>query len=139
MIIIGVGFHPEFHQNASVDTESGEFQQERLAHRKETERFYRALAGQNVRVGMEASGPIVSKLVFVFPVHTSSKHSTLEAVSGPMARQVGSEDSNGKIDGLLNAAGRGRDDWKLVGTRRCGRRVGVGRVRIAPAASEPQR
>jgi hypothetical protein len=51
---------------------------------------------------------------------------------------VGSEDSNGKIDGLLNAAGRGRDDWKLVGARRRGRRVGVGRVRIAPAAGEPQ-
>jgi hypothetical protein len=41
---------------------------------------------------------------------SSSKHSTL-AVSGPFARQIGSEDSNGKIDGLLNA-GRGRDDWK---------------------------
>jgi len=56
MIIIGVGFHPEFQQIASVDTDGGEFQEERLAHREEAEKFYRALAGQKVRVGMEASG-----------------------------------------------------------------------------------
>jgi uncharacterized repeat protein (TIGR03803 family) len=56
MIIIGVDFHPEFQQIASVDTESGEFQEKRLAHRKEAETFYRALAGQKVCVGMEAGG-----------------------------------------------------------------------------------
>jgi transposase len=58
MIIMGVDFHPEFQQIASVDTDSGEFQEKRLAHREETEEFYRALAaaGQPVRVGMEASG-----------------------------------------------------------------------------------
>jgi transposase len=56
MIIIGVDFHPEFQQMASVDTDTGEFQEKRLAHREEAERFYRALAGQKVRVGMEASG-----------------------------------------------------------------------------------
>ncbi len=56
MIIIGVDFHPEFQQIASVDTETGEFQEKRLAHREEAEGFYRALAGQKVRVGMEASG-----------------------------------------------------------------------------------
>ena len=58
MIIIGVDFHPEFQQIASVDTETGEFQEKRLAHREEAERFYRGLAaaGQKVRVGMEASG-----------------------------------------------------------------------------------
>src|SRR5881409_255869 len=56
MIIIGVDFHPEFQQIASVDTETGEFQEKRLAHREEAETFYRALAGQKVRVGMEASG-----------------------------------------------------------------------------------
>src|SRR6266699_290670 len=58
MIIIGVDFHPEFQQIAWVDTESGEFQEQRLAHREEAEKFYRALAaaGQKVRVGMEASG-----------------------------------------------------------------------------------
>jgi transposase len=39
-----------------VDTDSGEFKEERLAHREEAENFYRALAGQKVRVGMEASG-----------------------------------------------------------------------------------
>jgi transposase len=41
---------------ASVDTDTGEFQEKRLAHREEAETFYRALAGQKVRVGMEASG-----------------------------------------------------------------------------------
>jgi transposase len=56
MIIIGVDFHPEFQQIASVDTDTGEFQEKRLAHREEAEAFYRALAGQKVRVGMEASG-----------------------------------------------------------------------------------
>src|SRR5947208_3210376 len=56
MIIIGVDFHPEFQQIASVDTETGEFQEKRLAHREDAEMFYRALAGQKVRVGMEASG-----------------------------------------------------------------------------------
>src|ERR1700720_497501 len=56
MIIIGVDFHPEFQQIASVDTDTGEFQEKRLAHREEAEKFYRTLAGQKVRVGMEASG-----------------------------------------------------------------------------------
>jgi len=58
MIIIGVDFHPEFQQIASVDTDTGEFQEKRLVHREEAENFYRALAatGHNVRVGMEASG-----------------------------------------------------------------------------------
>jgi transposase len=56
MIIIGVDFHPEFQQIASVDTDSGEFQEKRLAHPAEAEQFYRALSGAKVRVGMEASG-----------------------------------------------------------------------------------
>jgi len=56
MIIIGVDFHPEFEQIALVDSDTGEFQEKRLAHREEAEKFYRALAGQKVRVGMEASG-----------------------------------------------------------------------------------
>src|ERR1700685_4644977 len=56
MIIIGVDFHPEFQQIASVDTDTGEFQEKRLGHREDGEAFYRGLAGQKVRVGMEASG-----------------------------------------------------------------------------------
>src|SRR5712691_10707038 len=56
MIIIGVDFHPEFQQIASVDTATGEFQERRLTHPEEAEKFYRALAGQKVCVGMEASG-----------------------------------------------------------------------------------
>jgi transposase len=56
MIIIGVDFHPEFQQMASVDSDTGEFQEKRLGHREEAEKFYRALAGQKVRAGMEASG-----------------------------------------------------------------------------------
>jgi transposase len=56
MIIIGVDFHPEFQQIASMDTDTGEFQEKRLAHREDAETFYHALAGQKVRVGMEASG-----------------------------------------------------------------------------------
>src|ERR1700728_700684 len=56
MIIIGVDFHPEFQQIASVDTDTGEFQEKRLGHGEDAEAFYRALAGQKVRVGLEASG-----------------------------------------------------------------------------------
>jgi transposase len=58
MIIIGVDFHPEFQQIASVDTETGEFQERRLQHREEAETFYRELGARavQVRVGMEASG-----------------------------------------------------------------------------------
>src|SRR2546423_15137774 len=58
MIIIGVDFHPEFQQIACVDSDRGDFQEKRLAHREEAEKFYRdlAVAGQKVRVGMEASG-----------------------------------------------------------------------------------
>jgi transposase len=58
MIIIGTDFHPEFQQIACVDTDTGELQEKRLAHREEAEQFYRDLvaARQQVRVGMEASG-----------------------------------------------------------------------------------
>jgi hypothetical protein len=47
-----------FQRIASVDTDTGELQEKRLAHREEAERFYRALAAskQKVRVGIEASG-----------------------------------------------------------------------------------
>jgi transposase len=58
MIIIGCDYHPSFEQIAFVDTETGEFQEQRLAHREEAEKFYRDLAtrGEKLRVGMEASG-----------------------------------------------------------------------------------
>ena len=58
MIIIGCDYHPSFQQIAFVDTETGELREQRLVHREEAEQFYRALAaaGQQVRVGMEASG-----------------------------------------------------------------------------------
>ena len=56
MWIIGCDYHPRFQQIAWVNTETGECGQRRLEHTGEAERFYRALAGQQVRVGMEASG-----------------------------------------------------------------------------------
>ncbi len=58
MIIIGVDFHPEFQQISWVDTETGEFEEQRLLHREPAEAFYRKLAtgSAQVRVGMEASG-----------------------------------------------------------------------------------
>jgi transposase len=58
MIIIGVDYHPEFQQIALLDTDSGEFQEKRLVHPEDAEKFYRVLTGtgQKVRVGMEASG-----------------------------------------------------------------------------------
>ena len=36
---IGVDFHPEFQQIAAVDTDTGEVQEKRLAHREDAEAF----------------------------------------------------------------------------------------------------
>jgi hypothetical protein len=44
MIIIGADYHPGFQQIAFVDTDTGEFQERRLQHREEAEKFYRDLA-----------------------------------------------------------------------------------------------
>src|SRR5213078_2677787 len=56
MLIIGCDFHPGFQQVAIFDNQTGEYQEKRLSHREEAEQFYRSLAGQTVRVGMEACG-----------------------------------------------------------------------------------
>jgi transposase len=57
MLMIGTDYHPSFQQIASMDTESGEYDQRRLSHCDgEAERFYRSLAGRSVLVGMEATG-----------------------------------------------------------------------------------
>ena len=58
MIIIGCDYHPGFQQIAWLDTDGGELQERRLAHRGEAEQFYGELSsrGVTVRVGMEASG-----------------------------------------------------------------------------------
>jgi transposase len=58
MIIVGCDYHPSFQQIAYVDTETGEWKEQRLEHRESAEAFYRELAslGAKVRVGMEASG-----------------------------------------------------------------------------------
>jgi transposase len=56
MLIIGCDFHPSFQQVAIFDNQTGEYKEKRLGHRAEAEQFYRALAGQAVRVGMEGCG-----------------------------------------------------------------------------------
>src|SRR6476469_9706236 len=58
MIIIGCDYHPGFQQIAWLDSDDGELQERRLAHREEAEQFYGKLKqpGKKVRVGMEASG-----------------------------------------------------------------------------------
>lgn len=56
MMIIGCDFHPRFQQVAYVDRETGECGELRLSHPDEAERFYRSLAGRQVRIGMEATG-----------------------------------------------------------------------------------
>ena len=50
MIIIGADYHPGFQQIAFVDTDTGEFQERRLQHREEAEKFYRDLAAQGMQV-----------------------------------------------------------------------------------------
>jgi transposase len=57
MLIIGCDYHPSFQQISLVDQETGEYRELRVEHKDgEAERFYRGLAGQQVRVGVEASG-----------------------------------------------------------------------------------
>jgi len=56
MLIIGCDFHPSFQQVAIFDNRTGEMEEKRLQHREEAEQFYGSLAGQEVRVGMEACG-----------------------------------------------------------------------------------
>jgi transposase len=56
MLIIGCDFHPGFQQVAVFDKRTGKYEQRRLGHRGEAEQFYHSLAGQEVRVGMEACG-----------------------------------------------------------------------------------
>jgi transposase len=56
MLIIGCDFHPSFQQVAIFDNRTGEVEEKRLQHRGEAEQFYGSLAGQEVRVGMEACG-----------------------------------------------------------------------------------
>ena len=56
MLIIGCDFHPGFQQVLIFDNLTGEIQEKRLQHRAEAEQFYGSLAGQAVRVGMEACG-----------------------------------------------------------------------------------
>ena len=43
MIIIGADFHPEFQEIASVNTDTGEYEEKRLTHPEEAEQFYRSL------------------------------------------------------------------------------------------------
>jgi hypothetical protein len=50
MIIIGTDYHPSFQQIAFVDTETGDYGEQRLEHREEAEKFYRDLVAQGVRI-----------------------------------------------------------------------------------------
>lgn len=57
MWIIGCDYHPSFQRIAFVNTETGEVKRRSLQHEGgEAEQFYRSLQGQQVRVGIEASG-----------------------------------------------------------------------------------
>lgn len=56
MMIIGCDYHPSFQQIAFVDSSTGECGERKLMHPREAESFYRSLQGQEVRVGMEATG-----------------------------------------------------------------------------------
>ena len=57
MKIIGCDYHPSFQQIAMLEVGSGQRVRRKLEHGSgEAERFYRSLAGEQVRVGIEASG-----------------------------------------------------------------------------------
>ena len=56
MMIVGCDFHPSYRQVAVLDTETGEVEEQSLAHASgEAETFYRKLA-RGALVGMEAMG-----------------------------------------------------------------------------------
>ena len=56
MKIIGCDFHPSFQQIAMLDIETGELIERKLLHPEEATRFYEALAGEEVLVGLESMG-----------------------------------------------------------------------------------
>ncbi len=56
MLIIGCDFHPKFQQIAYVNKETGEYGERRLLHVQEATMFYESLCGQQVRIGVEATG-----------------------------------------------------------------------------------
>lgn len=56
MLIIGCDFHPKFQVIAMLDKETGEYKTQRLNHPAEAAEFYHSLAGQQVRIGIEATG-----------------------------------------------------------------------------------
>jgi transposase len=59
MLIIGCDFHPSVQQIAYLDTETGEYCEQRLSHSNgEAERFYWELHQKTdgIRVGIEATG-----------------------------------------------------------------------------------
>jgi hypothetical protein len=56
MWITGCDYHSRFQQIAYVNADGGDCGNRRLQHVAEAEQFYRGLAGQAVRVGMEAGG-----------------------------------------------------------------------------------
>src|ERR1700757_226827 len=59
MWIIGCDYHPSFQQIAFVNQATGECGNRRLEHKGgEAEQFYRSFAGQQVRVGVEATGSL---------------------------------------------------------------------------------
>jgi hypothetical protein len=49
MIIIGSDYHPSFQQIAFVDTEAGDYGEQRLEHREEAKKFYRGLSSPGSR------------------------------------------------------------------------------------------
>ena len=54
MLIIGCDFHPSFQQVAIFDNGTGEYQEQRLGHREEAERFYRSRRGAGGDGGLRA-------------------------------------------------------------------------------------
>ncbi len=106
MIILGVDFHPEFQQITSVDIDTGEFQEKRLAHREEAEKFYRALAGQKVRVGMEASGQV--------PLRRRAARSPILGTGGRLTMAV----RVGTLTGSLAMRSPSKKHFDLRGGRR---------------------
>ena len=58
VITIGVDYHPEFQQLASVGSDTGEVSEVRLQNPEQAKQFYRELVGQGaqVRIGWKPAG-----------------------------------------------------------------------------------
>ncbi|MBZ5687435.1 MAG: choice-of-anchor D domain-containing protein [Acidobacteriia bacterium] len=101
-IITGVDFHPEFQQIALGDKDTGEFQEKRLGHREEAEKFYGGLAGRGPESACEngASGHV--RWLERIPENAGSTRWPMTPTGATYSGQAGGTTSAAKTFTLTN-------------------------------------